>query len=193
MYAKRKPVLKPMNKLTERIVTLLLVIGIGFGIYQSFLKPKAKPESQAQSEQQRYSTEGFFTLALQSPTGEQAVLKRYEGKVIIVNFWATWCPPCREEMPDLSAVYEQYQDKNVVVLGLAIDELEAVKTFQTETPVSYPLYIAEDEGMPLSAQLGNRKGVLPYTAIIDNSGQVAWTFYGKVDQKMLQTALKRMQ
>lgn len=182
-----------MNRLLERTITLLLVIGIGFGIYQTFLKPPAEPPVAVKAKSEAYSTESFFDTKLQLATGAVESLNRYQGKTIIVNFWATWCPPCREEMPDLSVVHEQYQDSNVVVLGLAIDEMEAVKTFQADTPVSYPLLIAEEEGMPLSAQLGNRKGVLPYTAIINNTGRVAQTFYGKVDQKMLQTALKNMQ
>lgn len=176
-----------MNRLLEHILTLLLVIGIGFGIYHTLLKPQAQPELES------YPTEEFFSTELQRANGAVEALKSYHGKTIIVNFWATWCPPCREEMPDLSALHTQYQGQNVVVLGLAIDALAPVKDFQTESPVSYPLYIAEDEGMVLSAQLGNKKGVLPYTAIIDTKGRVAQTFYGKVNQKILQTALVNMQ
>jgi len=179
-----------MNKLLERTITLVLVIGIGLGIYHTFLKPPAESTVAVKPEHESYPTEAFFDTELQRATGAVEALDRYQGKTIIVNFWATWCPPCREEMPDLSALHEQYQGQNVVVLGLAIDALAPVKAFQHETPVSYPLYIAEDEGMVLSAQLGNKKGVLPYTAIIDATGHITQTFYGKVNQKMLQTALE---
>lgn len=182
-----------MNRLLEHALSLLLVMGIGFGIYHTFLKSQAEPVAQVQPELESYPTDAFFNTELQRTPGSLEALKNYQGKTIVVNFWATWCPPCREEMPDLSTLHEQYQDQNVVVLGLAIDALEPVKEFQNETPVSYPLYIAEDEGMVLSAHLGNKKGVLPYTAIIDTKGHVLHTFYGKVNQKILQTALVNTQ
>lgn len=182
-----------MNKLLERAFTLLLVTVIGFGIYHIFLKPEATSITRDQSESVDYSTDAFFNTSLLRADGSTDALKIYQGKTLIVNFWATWCPPCREEMPDLSALYEQQQDQKVVVLGLAVDALQPVKDFQSDSPVSYPLYIAEDEGMVLSSQLGNKKGVLPYTAIINTKGHVTHTFYGKVNQHMLLTALDNMQ
>lgn len=180
-----------MKKTLERLLIVLLTLGIGFGIYFVILKPPAA--SVAGGDYRKESnivTEEFFNTNLQNATGPVESLDQYHGKTLIVNFWATWCPPCREEMPDLSALYDAYRDQNLVVLGLAIDALAAVKDFQAQSPVSYPLYIAEDEGMVLSSQLGNQKGVLPFTAIINAKGRVTHTFYGKVDQKMLKKALQ---
>ncbi len=185
-----------IRKNIERIITLLLIIGIGFGIYTMLLKPA--PESVSEQEQTvkenpgltQFPTDGFFNTSLQNASGVTEALETYRGKTIIVNFWATWCPPCREEMPELSVLHQENQDNDIVVLGLAIDELEAVTDYLEASPVSYPIYIAESQGMAMSAQLGNKKGVLPYTAIIDAKGRIANTFYGKVNQTMLLTAIE---
>ena len=107
----------------------------------------------------------------------------------MLNFWATWCPPCREEMPELSELYTEYKNKNVVVLGLAVDELALVKEFSVKTPVSYPLFAAENEGMELGNSLGNDKGVLPYTVIINQNGAVVDTYFGRINKSLIETAI----
>jgi peroxiredoxin len=120
-------------------------------------------------------------------TGKTITLNDYKGQVVLLHFWATWCEPCREEMPEISALAAEHPE--IAVLGLAIDEAAAVHEFAESTPVSYPLLIAENEGMPLAEQLGNTKGVLPYTVVISANGQVTHTFFGRVNRQMLQKAL----
>ena len=117
-------------------------------------------------------------------------LNKYKGKIIVLNFWATWCPPCREEMPELSQLYAEYKNKNVVVLGVAIDELGLVKEFSQNSPVNYPLFVAEDEGMNLGGKLGNDKDVLPYTVIINKDGLVVETYFGRINKALLETSLR---
>lgn len=117
-------------------------------------------------------------------------LNQYQGKVIVLNFWATWCPPCRDEMPELSELHQAYQSRNVVVLGIAIDELNLVQEYLQTSPVSYPVLIADYAGMNLSEQLGNDHGILPYTVIIDSHGQVIKTFLGRISKPMLEPVLQ---
>ena len=109
--------------------------------------------------------------------------------IYVINFWATWCPPCREEMPELSQLQQEYQNKNVVVLGIAVDEVSLVKAFTQATPVSYPLVADENTGMGLAITLGNDQGVLPYTVIIDTNGKVIQTFFGRISKPLLERAL----
>ncbi len=90
-------------------------------------------------------------------------------------------------MPEISALASAHPE--IVVLGLPIDEAAAVHEFVESTPVSYPLLIAENEGMPLAETLGNHKGVLPYTVIISAQGVVTQIFFGRVNREMLQKAL----
>jgi peroxiredoxin len=93
-------------------------------------------------------------------------------------------------MPELSQLYEEYKSKNVVVLGVAVDELALVKEFSQATPVSYPLFAAENDGMNLTANLGNDKGILPYTVIIKPDGSVVKTFFGRINKALILASLK---
>lgn len=112
----------------------------------------------------------LFAMTLPNENNEPQALSQWQGKTVVLNFWATWCGPCREEMPELSALHTEYKDKNVVVLGIGVDELDAIKAFTIETPVSYPLFSAEELGGQLAANLGNDKSALPYTVIIKPDG-----------------------
>ncbi len=134
-------------------------------------------------------TSSLFDISMMDAQSKQQKLSQYQGKIIVLNFWATWCPPCREEMPELSQLYLDYQNKNVVVLGVAIDELNLVQDYLKASPVSYPILIEESERMDLSSHLGNTQGVLPYTVIIDANGKIAKTYYGRITKSLLSKAI----
>jgi thiol-disulfide isomerase/thioredoxin len=151
------------------------------------------PNSPLKNANSHYSTlsiQPFFGAHLTNENGVSQDLNQYKGKIIVLNFWATWCPPCREEMPELSQLYAEYKNKNVVVLGVAIDELGLVKEFSQNSPVNYPLLVAEDEGMNLGSKLGNDKDVLPYTVIINKDGLVVETYFGRINKALLETTLR---
>ncbi len=134
----------------------------------------------------------LYSANLIDTAGKKAQLEQYRGKIVVLNFWATWCPPCREEMPELSALHTQYQNKNVVVLGVAIDEIAAVNTYLQGAPVSYPVLLSENENMELATQLGNEQAVLPYTVIIDANGSVIDTFMGRITLSLLDKSLQKL-
>jgi len=95
-------------------------------------------------------------------------------------------------MPELSALQTEFNQQNVVVLGIAIDSIEAVNTFLNEEPVTYPILLAEDEGMDIGDSLGNDKGVLPYTVIIDSKGEIKNRFFGRITEKLLAEHLNQL-
>jgi len=134
----------------------------------------------------------LFSAQLLDPQGVKQNLSQYQGKIIVLNLWATWCPPCREEMPELNALYLEYKSKNVVVLGVALDDLASVITFLKSSPVNYPVYITENEAMDLGAELGNDQGVLPYTVIINSDGSVIKTFFGRINKPLLEGTIKTL-
>lgn len=138
------------------------------------------------------NTAPLFAASLTDVQGLKQNLSQYKGKIIVLNFWATWCPPCREEMPALSQLYQEYQNKNVVVLGIAIDELALVKDFLLSSPVNYPILISDNESMDLSTELGNDKDVLPYTVIINADGNVIDTFFGRISKPLLETTIQTL-
>lgn len=135
------------------------------------------------------STAALYAANFTDASGKSQALKQWQGKIIVVNFWATWCPPCREEMPALSRLQDQYRSRGVVVLGIATDDVDKIREFSKETQVSYPLLAGDMEGMNLATGLGNDKGVLPYTVLIKADGTVAETYFGRVDQPLLEQTL----
>jgi thiol-disulfide isomerase/thioredoxin len=177
-----------LKKILSNVGYLAIMIGLGFAIYFYVLSPNGAL-NKVSTDYSKLSTQALFASKLPNPDGISQVLSQYKGKIIVLNFWATWCPPCREEMPELSELYTAYKNKNVVVLGIAIDELSLVKDFSIATPVSYPLFAAENEGMELGNNLGNNKGVLPYTIIINPTGNVVDTYFGRINKSLIETAL----
>ena len=94
------------------------------------------------------------------------------GQVVLVNFWATWCPPCRTELPMLSEFAAKQGAKGIQVVGLAVDKSEAVQRFLQRQPVQFPVGIAMQGGLGLTRTLGNLQGGLPFTVFFDSQGQV---------------------
>lgn len=178
-----------LRKIGSGLLYLAIMMGLGFCIYFFLLNPNQTRLDKASNNN---STDHFFSTQLTDVNGKAHPLNEFQGKIVIVNFWATWCAPCREEMPELSRFYDAYKHKNTVVLGIAIDEADAVSTFQTETPVSYPIFASESDGMLLAESLGNHKGLLPFTLIIDQNGNIAKTFVGKVNFSMLSTEILQL-
>lgn len=175
-----------MLKKTRSILSLLLII-IALGLAIRYFS-----NSFTEGDNRSISTAPLFTSSMIDPNAKAQNLSKYKGKIIVLNFWATWCPPCREEMPELSQLHQRYQSKNVVVLGVAIDELHLVKEYLQTSPVTYPILITENAGMDLSDQLGNNQGVLPYTLIINADGKVVETYFGRVSQSLLEPVIKSL-
>jgi thiol-disulfide isomerase/thioredoxin len=170
------------NKLNSAFIALLLIVSIGFGFRYFF-------QDSNHAHGNKESTQALFAATYPNEKGQAQALKQYAGKIVVLNFWATWCEPCREEMPELSTLHKAYKNKNVVVLGVAIDDVAAISDFTKETKVSYPLFAADMQGMAIATNLGNDKDVLPYTVIIKADGSVAKTYFGRVTKPLLEETL----
>ena len=180
------------NKLLSQFLFVICIVVFGSAIYYFLLKPLQAPISTSPSNSNATSSALFFAATLPNENGVNTALSQYKGKIIVLNFWATWCPPCREEMPELSKLQQAYKAQDVVVIGIAIDELSLVKEFSVAEPVNYPLFADEDSGMQLAAAMGNDKGVLPYTVIINRDGIVTNTFFGRISQALLSEHLQKL-
>jgi len=119
-------------------------------------------------------------LSFDTPSGSKLEMQALRGKPLLLNFWATWCPPCVEEMPMLDAFFRENTAKSWQVVGLAIDQPSAVRLFMERTPVSYPVGLAGLGGSELSKALGNLAGGLPFTVVIGSAGQVLQRRIGRV-------------
>lgn len=131
----------------------------------------------------------IFDLVLTDLKGQPQSLGQWRGKVLVVNYWATWCLPCREEMPGFSRLQDKYRDKGVQFVGISIDTAVKILEFQEKTPVIYPLLIGDMDVMENSAKLGNTQQALPFTAVFDRQGRLFSTKLGRVAEAQLEHQL----
>jgi thiol-disulfide isomerase/thioredoxin len=113
----------------------------------------------------------------------------WQGKILVVNFWATWCPPCIKEMPELSQTSSKYAGKGVQFVGIGIDSPSAIKEYLLRQPVSYPILIGGTEGLEIARGLGNGSTALPFTVILDAGGRPLFARLGAVDAAQLDKIL----
>ena len=113
-------------------------------------------------------------------------IDEWNGKVLLVNFWATWCPPCKKEMPAFIELQEQYSAQGFQVIGLAIDDMESVKDFVETLGVNYPALIADYSGIELSREYGNHIGALPFSVFVGRNGKILVTKTGELSKKQVE-------
>lgn len=128
----------------------------------------------------------FWDLVFETPQGQRLAMQSFSGNPLILNFWATWCPPCIEEMPLLDRFFEQNNGNGWQVLGLAIDKQAAVTQFLGRNPVRFPIALAGLGGTDLGRSLGNIHGGLPFTVVFNASGAVAHRKMGRVTPQELE-------
>lgn len=126
--------------------------------------------------------DAFWALSLDTPDGVPMPMQAFRGSPLVVNFWATWCPPCVQELPLLSRFYTQVKHNGWQMLGLAIDQTDLVQRFLARAPVSFPVAMAGPSGVELTRKLGNAAGGLPFTVIFDRTGQVQHRKLGQLKE-----------
>ena len=128
----------------------------------------------------------LWQLAFDTPAQSPLRLQDFAGKPLLLNFWATWCAPCVEELPLLDRFFLENAANGWQVLGLAVDQAAAVKTFLQRAPVRFPIAMAGMAGIELSKDLGNLGGGLPFTVVLGSTGAVAHRKMGRVTEQDLQ-------
>lgn len=176
-----------MNKLEQRffivaVALVAIVAGALFSRSRVVPAPTA-PEAAPQ----------FLALSLEDTTGVRQSLGQWRGKVLVANFWATWCPPCREEIPGFARLSEKYAGREVQFVGIGIDSAEKIRAFGDEHKVPYPLLVGDQTTMELAVAFGNRSEGLPFTVILDRNGAVSAQHLGRFDESELDAILAKMQ
>jgi thiol-disulfide isomerase/thioredoxin len=120
-----------------------------------------------------------------SPAEEMIKLSAFKGQPLLLNFWATWCPPCLEEMPLLSRFQRAQGNQGWKVLGLAVDNASAVKAYLKQTPAEFEIGIAGFGGLDLAFELGNRSRQLPFSVLFDRQGRVILRRLGTLTEQDL--------
>jgi len=118
--------------------------------------------------------------------GKMRNVNEWNGKVLVVNFWAPWCPPCQKEMPSFVELQQKYGTQGVQFVGIALDSKQKVQDFVDTLGVEYPNLLGGDKASKASLDYGNRLGALPYTAVVDRKGYIVRTYQGGVSKSDLE-------
>ena len=136
------------------------------------------------------SGQRLLSARLNGLDGNLQSIEQWRGKVLIVNFWATWCAPCREEIPEFVKTQAKFSANGVQFVGIAVDTAERVAIYAKEMGINYPLLIGGIETMDLARDVGDRAGVLPFSLIIDRTGRVVTTVIGVLKPERLEKELQ---
>jgi thiol-disulfide isomerase/thioredoxin len=131
----------------------------------------------------------LYAATFTDENGRPAAVGQFQGRLLVLNFWATWCAPCREEMPAFNRVHGRWKARGVQFLGISAEEGEKVGRFARDLGVTYPLWTGGDEVAELSRRLGNRLGVLPHTVLLAPDGEVLESRVGTYTEQELEQRL----
>lgn len=134
----------------------------------------------------------LFAATLPDLSGRPRRLVEWQGRVLLVNFWATWCAPCREEIPLLVEARQKYAPAGVEVVGIAVDNAAKVGEYAKSMAISYPILVAEADGLDLMRRLGNSGGGLPYTVVADREGALVHRKLGALKKPDLEGILGKL-
>ncbi len=161
------------------LVVIATAAGAGLALYQAH-RAKERTENPAPG---ALATVPDFSF--QDLQGHPRQANEWMGKVLVLNFWATWCPPCRQEVPTFVKYQESYGNRGLQFVGIAVDQLDAVQEFADANAITYPVLIGQTDAVALSQRLGNRFSGLPFTVVFDRDGRVRFRQLGEVTVEML--------
>jgi peroxiredoxin len=116
----------------------------------------------------------------------------FDGKITLINFWATWCTPCVEEMPMLSRLQQSYAGSGVQVVGIALDDPQKAGDFAAQLDIDYPVLVGTTDAILVGRQFGNRAGMLPYSVLLDSDGIVRWAWLGALDPQEVEAQIRAL-
>lgn len=165
------------------IAILFTYLGIYFGARHSEPSPTAEPPIIR-----------LFSSSMQDKDGQLQPLSQWKNKTLIINFWATWCTPCVEEMPELSALQKSIASNNAQIIGIGIDSADNIATFtkKYQEKINYPIYVGGMDGAELLRSLGNQTGGLPFTVLLGADGKIKKTYLGRLNIKTLTSDLNKL-
>jgi peroxiredoxin len=167
------------------VYAIVAVAATAAGFLYRSLDGDRKPDSVAEMPIPESGGPAMLGITLPDLEGKPQSLSQWKGKVLVVNFWATWCEPCKKEIPEFVKVQDRYRAKGVQFVGVSIDDLEKVKRFARELGINYPLLIGSYDTVEVSKEAGNPVSALPFTAVIDRSGRVVSAKLGDLDEAKL--------
>jgi thiol-disulfide isomerase/thioredoxin len=151
-------------------------VGLVFAVAGAFFGMRQLEPAPAQAP----AVANMFSQSLVDTKGQSQPLSQWKDKALVVNFWATWCAPCVDEMPELSALQTEVAPANIQILGIGIDSASNIAQFASKYKITYPLYTGGINATELSRQFGNKAGGLPFTVLVGRDGQIKKTYLGRL-------------
>lgn len=175
-----------MSKVKQIILySCVAIFALGAGSLLRTLLSEAY-QTELSSEESQQGAQAILSASLPDLQGENQEVSQWLGKVMVVNFWATWCTPCREEIPEFIEAQKKYGEEGLIFIGIAIDQADKVKMFSQEFGINYPVLVGSFNTWSLLEAAGNRHSALPYTVVINRSGELVENYLGRVDLKKLE-------
>ena len=173
-----------MKNIIQFAIVIIIAGGAGFGL-QRYLQHDDHQLAPIIPEQPHADVIGTLRPSFEFNDTEGNLIKSQDmdGKVLLVNFWATWCPPCKKEMPDFIELQEQYEAQGFQIVGIALDDEDSVRDFADALGVNYPVMAAEYDGIALSRAYGNHVGALPFSAFVNRDGKIIKTKIGEISKQ----------
>ncbi|AKZ61397.1 alkyl hydroperoxide reductase [Herbaspirillum hiltneri N3] len=165
-----------MKKRNYLLFVLIAILAAGVGVYTSY--QHAQPQAVQQTPEAR-AVANLFAQTMPDAAGKPQALSQWKGKPLIINFWATWCAPCVEEMPELAAL--QAEVAPVQIIGIGVDSQENIAQFAEKFHIYYPLYVAGTGATDLLRQFGNQAGGLPFTVLVGLDGNLKKVYLGRLN------------
>lgn len=168
-----------MPKLILASVVALLLALAGLALWLD--QPAAKnPLSAALTDRADISAGAIYSARFTDVEGNERELGQWQHDLLVINFWATWCAPCMEEIPMLAKMQEKYRVQGLQIVGIAVDSRENVAKFLQKSSITYPLLPDQARAIEFSKRLGNRLGLLPFTVIVKPGGEVIFSRLGVI-------------
>ena len=186
---------KPRSDLL--VVAVAALFGLGAGAVFFFLVVKSPEMSVNVYEPTVSSTVDRAMIGQKRPAfelkdidGKTRHVREWDGKYLVINFWATWCPPCRHEVPFFVDLQSRYGPQNLRFLGIAIDQPELVRKFASDLDINYPLLHGQLDAIEVGKAYGNSAGALPYTVLIGSTGRILSTKVGAFEADEIETVIR---
>ncbi len=172
------------------LISIAVLAGIGGSLAYRFMvqpKPPSTEETLASLQQEVPDLVGQMRpdYRLGNRDGQWVTAADFDGQIVLMNFWATWCQPCREEMPMLAQLHQDLGDAGLEVVGIALDDVAQARQFADELGIAYPILVGSTDVMAAVQLYGNRSGVLPYSVLLDRAGRIRWTHLGELKEAVL--------
>jgi len=174
------------------LVNLVALTALMTGFYLSaryFSEPVVAPQPVATGDLVGSVRPDF---KLDSNKGRFITPADFSGKTLLINFWATWCGPCRQEMPMLMDLQRQYGSNGLQIVGIALDDAQSANRFVQTFGISYPILLGLEDVFATSIAYGNEEGVLPYTVLVDKTGIVRWQYGGIIQHEEITSLLSEL-